>query len=377
MKRPMGRRAKPRVLHVIPFLWSGAGNVVSRLCLSQQADWDVAIVTSGVSKGMRDWPAYRRVLAAAGVTHHRIDFFDRDPAVFWQSVAALSRLVSTWAPDVVHTHAGVPACAAASVLDEGAVTFRHVNHVYNWGVNRPAWMNTMDLAGIRRADRVICSADAYKDLLLRHGIPQRRIAYVPWGLDLESMRAEAGRARPSTPGGPLIGCLGRVEPRKRQLELVRGFARYHRRHSAARLELVGPIADEAYGARVAAAIRAHRVEDAVTMTGHVRRPYERVGRWNLLVSLASDEGQGLAVLEGMALGVPTLARPVAGIEDYLEPGVNGWACRNVSPDGVASAIESVFADPRRPRIVASARRMVDTRYGWDRTVAAIDRIYRS
>jgi hypothetical protein len=151
---------KPRVLHVIPFLWSGAGNVVSRLCASQRSRWDVAIVTSGRSRGFRDWPEYRRRLATARVPHHAIDFFDRDAAVFWSGVSELGRLIERWRPDVVHTHAGVPACAAAQVRDASGHRFRLVNHVYNWGVDRPVWMNTLDPPGIRRADRVIGTAHA-------------------------------------------------------------------------------------------------------------------------------------------------------------------------------------------------------------------------
>jgi D-inositol-3-phosphate glycosyltransferase len=223
---------------------------------------------------------------------------------------------------------------------------------------------------------VICSAAAYRDLLLRHGIPQRRIAYIPWGLDLDWIRAEASRGRAKAAGSLVIGCLGRIEPRKGQLEVVRAFARYQRRAPNARLELIGPIADADYGVRVAKAIRDLGIQKAVTVAGHVRHPYRHVAQWDLLVSLASDEGQGLAPLEAMALGVPVLARPVAGIEDYLKPGVNGWECRGVSADAVASAIESVFADPRRPRIIANARQMMDDRYGWDRTVEAIDGVYR-
>ena len=367
---------KPRVLHVIPFLWSGAGNVVSRLCLSQQSRWDVALVTSGASKGLRDWPAYRRRLAAAGVVHHAIDLFDRDAATFWNSVGALGRLVSGWRPDVVHTHAGVPACAAAAVRDAADRSFRLVNHVYNWGVDRPTWMNTMDLAGIRQADRVICSATAYKDLLLRHGIPARRIAYIPWGLDLNAIRAEASQRSRRRAAVPVIGCLGRIEPRKGQLELVRGFARYHRHAPDARLEVVGPIGDRDYAARVAKTIRDLGLGQSVTLTGHVRQPHTRVAGWDLLVSLASDEGQGLAVLEAMALGVPVLARPVAGVEDYLVDGVNGWACPGVSAHAVAQAVRRALADPHRARIVARARRMIERRYGWDRTVNAIGRLYR-
>jgi hypothetical protein len=48
-----------RIVHIIPFLWSGAGKVLTDLCVSQRAQHDVMIVTSGSSKGLSDWPVYR------------------------------------------------------------------------------------------------------------------------------------------------------------------------------------------------------------------------------------------------------------------------------------------------------------------------------
>ncbi len=379
---------KPRVLHVIPMLWSGAGRVVSQLAIAQQAGWEVAIVTSGASRGERDWPAYRRAIRRAGIPHHAIDFFDRTPEVFWASVETLTALVDRWQPDVVHTHAGVPASAAAAVRDLTRHAFRHVNHVYNWGAGRPAWMNTMDLAGIRRADRVVCSAERYRARLLEGGVDPARLSYVPWGLDLapiraaagtapERRRAAAGTARgPGRGAGPRIGFIGRIEPRKGQLDLVRAFARLSAAAPGAQLDLVGPVADEPYAREIAGAVRRLGVAGMVTMPGKVRNPFRRLAGWDVFVSLSADEGQGLAALEAMALDVPVLARPVAGVEDYLRDGVTGWTCDSASPDAVARGVRRVIDDAARPGIVARARAMVDQTYAWPRTVAAIDRLYQ-
>jgi len=81
-------------------------------------------------------------------------------------------------------------------------------------------------------------------------------------------------------------------------------------------------------------------------------------RWAAYVSLSSDEGQGLAVLEAMAAGVPVVALAVAGIEDYLTHERTGLAAR-------ATLMH-----------VDRARAMVQRRYAWARTVAQIDEIYR-
>src|SRR5262245_41017485 len=103
---------KRHVLHVIPYLWSGAGGVLTRLCETQRRAGPVTIVTSGSDGDNPDWPAYRARLRKAGVAHHTIDFYRRSE--FWNSVAQLADLVRNEKPPVIHAHAGTP-CAAAAI----------------------------------------------------------------------------------------------------------------------------------------------------------------------------------------------------------------------------------------------------------------------
>ena len=78
-----------RILHVVPALWSGAGQVVTRLCETQADAHDVAIVTSDRRGSDGDWSCYRQTLVARGVAHHPIDFLSRAPKTFAASVDAL------------------------------------------------------------------------------------------------------------------------------------------------------------------------------------------------------------------------------------------------------------------------------------------------
>ncbi|MBI4472374.1 MAG: glycosyltransferase, partial [Acidobacteria bacterium] len=181
-----------RILQVIPFLWSGAGNVVSRLCEAQARANEVGIVTSGRSKGFTDWPEYRKRLKFAGVEHFTIDFFDRDPSVFWPSVETFQKLTREWKPDLIHCHSGVPACAAAI---SGS---RYIAQLHSWGVGRPEWMNTMDLGGFRQADRVLCGSTAYRKTLIDGGVEPNRIRYLPWGLDISKIQ-QGGVSGPLPP----------------------------------------------------------------------------------------------------------------------------------------------------------------------------------
>jgi glycosyltransferase involved in cell wall biosynthesis len=363
-----------RILHVIPFLWSGAGNVLTRLCLSQREHNDVAIVTSGESKGLTDWPEYRKKLKAAGIEHFQIDMFDREPRVFWQSVDAFAKLTQTWKPDITHCHSGVPACAAA------VSGTRFIAQLHSWGVGRPDWMNTMDLNGFRQAERVLCSSIAYQNILLSGGVAPGRIRNIPWGLDLAGIASSAAAPARLQRGVSTfrIGFLGRIEPRKGQLELAKAFRAFHRKNPHSGLEFIGPVADKSYRDEISAFVRTSNLGDAVKLRGRVTNPYPKLKNWNLFVSLSSDEGQGIAILEAMALGVPVLGRRVAGVEDYLRDRQTGVAVGSSSYREVAERMAWALHHRKDlTRIAARAKEMVEAEYNWGSTIQRMKAVYET
>ncbi len=375
----MSRRR--RVLHVIPFLWSGAGRVVTRLCEEQvQSGADVHIATSGEAKGQRDWPAYRRRLASAGVTWHQLNTFDRRPESLWPAVQAATRLVEQMEPSVIHAHAGV-ATLVATLSRPSFLAIRPsplppagpliVGQMYSWGPNRPEWMDTMDVLAFSRADRVIVSARRYERLLLSAGVRSGTMTYLPWGVDLPSQR-DAGR-----PARRLrLGFVGRIEPRKDQLTLVEVVGRMVRAGHDVGLLLVGPDGDERYARQVRQRIEKLGLIRRVRLTGEVKSIWPWLARMDIFVSFSKDEGQGLAVLEAMAAGVPVVARPAAGLEDFLDSGQNGLWLQGSGAETLSRALAAAVSDRTRlSRYARQARQMVRRRYTWPATLRAVETVY--
>lgn len=360
------------MLHAAPYLWSGAGSVITRLIESQVERHDVSLITSPVAGELRNWPEYDSRVTRAGALRRRIDLFHRDSESLWTAVARMRRAIDDIKPDILHTHAGTPtAVAALARAASSRAAIPLVSHFYSWGLGRPEWMNGMDLWAFQQADAVVCSARAYYDVLSRGGIPARRLQLVPWGI------SAAGDARSNRTGvgTPVIGTLGRIERRKGQLDLVNVFARLRRRWPGATLEIVGPVAEPTYASEIHAAIQRHRLDEAVRLVGHVPDPSRYLRRWSVYVSLSSDEGQGLAVLEAMTNGVPVVALDVAGVEDYLAHNRTGLVARSRSAAGVP--IERVLRNKRlASRLSASAATMVRRKYTWDRTVKSIETLYQ-
>ncbi len=367
-----------RILHIIPALWSGAGQVVTRLCETQSDVHDVGIVTSNREGSSEDWPCYRRALAESGVAHYAIDFLSRHPNTFAKSVDALGALVRRWRPHIVHAHAGVPAAGAAAARAWAIAPYRLIAQCYSWNPDRPAWMDTRDLEAFARADAVICSARAYARRLERGGIDRARLLYLPWGVSDRAF----GIASADHPwvearsGSHVIGCVGRVEPRKGQLELCQAFSRCLRQNPDLRLEIVGPVADRDYFDKVTRFVSAAGLSGVVSVRGLVDDPLDHLMGWTLAVSLSSDEGQGLAVLEAMALGIPVIARRVAGIEDYLRHGDTGFVVDSSDPDVVSATVARVLADPAlRCDVADRARGLVRRRYDWQAMLCELETVY--
>lgn len=364
------------LLHIAPYLWSGAGSVITRLCEHQARRGPVVLATTGDAGNGGDWPVYRARLRRAGVRHVTLDSFHRDPARFWTSADQLARLLVRLRPAVIHAHAGVPTALAVVARDLGTVRPRVVGQMYSWGPDRPEWMNRHDVWAFAHADVAVCSAHAYRRLLRAGGVPATRLAYLPWGLPLDTLPWR-GATRARHASGPVLGFVGRIEPRKAQADLVAGFARLRRHYPDARLALVGPVADRAYGAEVRRVIRAHGLGRAVRLHGQVADVTAHLRDWDLFVSLSTDEGQGLAVLEAMATGVPVAARVVPGIEDFLVDGRTGWAIHGPSPAATASAMQRALDATTTSRaVVARARRMVERRYDWSAMLKAFAVLYR-
>lgn len=361
-----------RILHVAPFLWSGAGRVIVRLAQEQARSSAVMVTSSARVDELRDWAPYRRALARSGIALGRIDFFRRSPEHLWPATDKLARAIEAFAPSIVHVHSGVPACACAVLRDRGLWQGPTIAHLNSWAPRRPPWMDRMDAWGLAQADVVVCTSTAYRSRLRALGVPTTKLHLVAWGVDVPA--APASRA---ASGGPVIGVLGRIEPRKGQHVVVRALSHLRTSYPDARLELIGPIADPDYAERVRSEIERLTLAAHVRLSVSVPDPTSHMRRWTVAVSASEDEGQGLAVLEAMALGVPVVAYRAAGVDDSLRHGQTGLLVDGrPSARRLAAAIGASLRDPAAARrMAAAARRVVERRFAWASTFASLGRLY--
>jgi glycosyltransferase involved in cell wall biosynthesis len=184
-----------------------------------------------------------------------------------------------------------------------------------------------------RADVVLADSEAVADRL--HPLAAHVV-----GCPVELPPPRAGGAPPWPPGdGPVVGYVGRIEPRKGVLDLVRAAPAVRAAVPGARIVLVGDdtyAADRGYGASVAASTDVEHcgwVDDAAGLMGAL----------DVLVLPSYAEPFGTVLAEAMAAGTPVVATTVGGLPEVVTDGVDGALVPPGRPDALAAAVVAVLA----------------------------------
>jgi glycosyltransferase involved in cell wall biosynthesis len=142
-----------------------------------------------------------------------------------------------------------------------------------------------------------------------------------------------------TENGPVVGFIGRLEPRKGPLDLVRAAPAIRRSAPGARVVLVG---DEPYGTapEYTRAVRAARevehhpwCENAPGLMRHL----------DVLVLPSYEEPFGTVLAEAMAVGTPVVATRVGGLPEVVQDHVTGRLVDPGDPHGLAAAVLDVLS----------------------------------
>jgi glycosyltransferase involved in cell wall biosynthesis len=94
------------------------------------------------------------------------------------------------------------------------------------------------------------------------------------------------------------------------------------------------------------------------------------------VSSSRQEGLPMAVLEGMASGLPLVATAVGEVPTVVKDDRTGVSVPSDDVEALAAAIAELLRDPaRRRRLGAAARRLMEDEYSAERMTADYLRVY--
>ncbi|MFI7133161.1 glycosyltransferase [Nonomuraea sp. NPDC050153] len=289
------------------------------------------------------------------------------------------RLADRWAvspPDIVHAHFWMSGQAALRAA--GGVPVVQTFHAL--GTVKRRWQGDADTSPShridtereigRRADAVLATCADEVTELRAMGVPGRRIAVVPCGVDLSVFRPD-GPVAPR-PGGKLILSIGRMVPRKGVDTVIRAL----RRIPDADLVIAGGREDDDEAVRLYELARAYGLERRVHVIGSVSREHvpALMRSADVVVSVPWYEPFGMVPIEAMACGVPVVASAVGGHLDTVAG--CGVLVPPRRPRALARALRDVLDDPgKRAAFGAAGAVRARQRYGWPRVAELTEAVY--
>lgn len=244
-----------------------------------------------------------------------------------------------------------------------------------------AWDRLLGGRLLPRCDAVIAltrdeAADA-RALWAARGI-DIPIHIVPNGVHLGEFAAlpakDAARARWNLGEGPVVLFLGRLHERKGLQLLLPAFAGALQHVPDARLLVAGP--DEGMLTVLQAQARGLALGERVLFTGLLTGPdrLAALAAADLFALPAEGEGFSMAVLEGLACGLPVLLTPGCHFPEAAEAGAGVVVAREVEP--LREALIALLRDAdRRAAMGQAARALIAERFTWPQIVVQMEAAY--
>jgi phosphatidyl-myo-inositol alpha-mannosyltransferase len=179
-----------------------------------------------------------------------------------------------------------------------------------------------------------------------------------------------------TDGRPTLLFVGRLEPRKGLVYLVRAFLRLKPAYPALRLVVVGR--DDRNLRDRAMSLVPPRLRPDLVFVGSV--PQEDLASYYASADVfcapsLGGESFGIVLVEAMASGVPVVCSDIGGYRDLVRDGTEGLLVPPRDPSALADAIGILLDNPARRAAMGDAGRVSAAQYAWPAVAREIETVY--
>jgi glycosyltransferase involved in cell wall biosynthesis len=313
----------------------------------------------------------------------------REPYVRLYHAHALKRLggsvrtAARWQkkPYVVSLHGGIFDVPAAELSD----LTKPIRGKIEWGKPFGALLGARKV--LEDADHVICVGDSEAQKA-KATLPHDRVSYLPNGVDCERFTTGEGRRFREQFGiaadAFLIVNISRIDSQKNQLGLLEAFARFHAITPGARLVMIGPETQPAYGDKLRAFIAANHLGGFVTIipglsneSGLLIDAYHAA---DTFVLSSRHEPFGIVVLEAWCASRAVIVSRVGGLQTLVRDGETGFFFDPDSADAadqLAALLKRLQGNAElRERVGEAGRAEAVALYDWIRIGARLEEIYQ-
>jgi glycosyltransferase involved in cell wall biosynthesis len=284
------------------------------------------------------------------------------------TVGGIRELVKQTGADVVHAHGYKADIYVYLALRGRGVAMVSTCHTWYDTDRMVSLYGKVDRLVLRGFARVVAVSDEVKQRLLGAGVREERIRIVRNGIVLGALPPRARAEREL-----VLGLVGRLAWEKGVDVFVAAAAKVASEYAEARFVVVGDGPDREALERQVDALH---LRERVTLAGRRDDMAAVYGSFDILVSSSRQEGLPMAILEGMASGLPLIATAVGDVPTVVRDGVTGVL---VPPDDVARLAEAMLKLLRdaamRERLGVAARQLIADEYSAERMTADYLRVY--
>ncbi len=284
----------------------------------------------------------------------------------------VSRMLERERFDIIHHHEPFVPFLSFQILDSARCPNVATFHAFG-GFSFSYWAGRFVLDRyMRRIDERIAVSSAARHFVSRYFPGDYRI--IPNGVDVD-FYANARPFPEFQDGKANILFVGRAEPRKGAMYLMRAYASLKARHPDTRLILAsaGPQIGE-----LRRFVRDNHVQD-VLFAGRVRDIDKARFYKTADIFCAPSTGQesfGIVLLEAMAAGRAVVATGIHGYKKVVQRNVTGLLVEPRDPDALAQALERLITDPALRERLGRAGAAVAPEYDWGHVTAQLAGVYQ-
>jgi len=295
------------------------------------------------------------------------------------------RVVKRIKPDIIHA-GPIQTCAFIAALSG----FRPILAM-SWGydlvmdADKNAWMRWVTRYTLKRSAFFTSDANVSRDKAVAFGMNPEKTVIFPWGTDIEHFvpkKDERGKktsanhkSKIADPKSITLFCSRTWEAIYGVDVLAKAFVKVANLNPDVNLILLG---GGSQGPRIRQILMNGGVMDRVHFGGQVGQ--RDLPRWyhmaDIYISPSHVDGSSVTLMEALASGLPCLVSDIAGNQEWVEEGVNGWIFRDGDVDDLAEKILSAIKKRRGfKRIGELARKTAEEKADWKKNFGKLLEAY--
>lgn len=276
----------------------------------------------------------------------------KDKSFDISAIKLIKQVIKEEKPDIVHTHASLSARIAAKKCGNCKIIYtRHcdfpISKLYKYKIVRKlnGYLNE------KLADKIIATSEQAKENLVKQGISEEKIVVILNGVNKleeadEKTKNELKKKYKLNNDCKVIGYLARIEELKGHKYFIEAAKIINDRYNGKYKFLI--MGSGSYENEAKELVKKLNLENEVIFTGFIKNVAQMLSIIDLQINASYlSETTNLALLEGMSLGIPTVATKVGGTPKMIDEFENGLLVEKASAQSLAEGIIKAFENEEK------------------------------